>query len=313
MDRVGFAARVRAIVPPEAVRDNAPLAPLTTFHVGGPAEWLIDVGSVDALRGVISAARQAGVPVTVLGGGSNVVVSDAGVKGAVLRLRLSDLAQPRADRVRAGAGVTVNGLVRWTVGRGLAGLEAWAGTPGTVGGAVFGNAHFAGQNIGDLMTEALLVTPSGEAVTVPRASMEFAYDTSRLRRTGEVLAWAEFAVSPGEPEALRRRARESLAYRKGTQPLAQPSAGCVFQNPDPVRDRLPDGIPPSAGALIDRAGLKGLRVGGAAISTTHANFIVNDGRATARDIRALVETARRTVRERFGVELLDEVVFLGDF
>jgi UDP-N-acetylmuramate dehydrogenase len=182
-----------------------------------------------------------------------------------------------------------------------------------VGGAIFGNAHFAGRNIGDRVTGALVVSATGDLLTLSRDEMEFAYDTSRLRRTGECLAWAEFGVAPGEPEALRRTARESLAYRKGTQPLAQPSAGCIFQNPDPARDRLPDGVPASAGALIDRAGLKGHRVGGAAISSTHANFIVSDGQATAGDIRALVEKARRAVRDKFGVELRDEVVFLGEF
>jgi UDP-N-acetylmuramate dehydrogenase len=143
--------------------------------------------------------------------------------------------------------------------------------------------------------------------------MGFAYDTSRLRRTGEVLAWAAFAVAPGDPDELRRQARASLAYRKQTQPLAMPSAGCIFQNPDPERDRVPAGVPASAGALIDRAGLKGFRVGGAAISSAHANFIVNDGAATARDIRTLVDTARRAVQRQFGVDLKDEVVFLGEF
>lgn len=313
MDRERFAARLRDLVPASAIRERAPLAPLTTFHVGGPADWLIEVSTLEALRGVVHAARASNVPITVLGGGSNVVVSDDGVRGAVLRLRLLDISQPRADRVRAGAGVSMNGLVRWTIGRALAGLEAWAGTPGTVGGAIFGNAHFGGRNIGDLVTEALLVTAGGEPLAVTRDQLEFAYDTSRLRRTGELLVWAEFAVAPGDRDALRRRARESLAYRKQTQPLALSSAGCIFQNPDPARDRLPAGVPASAGALVDRAGLKGFRVGGAAISTAHANFIVNDGQATARDIRALVDTARTAVRRKFGVDLKDEVVFLGEF
>jgi UDP-N-acetylmuramate dehydrogenase len=307
-----FAERLRDVLPASALAERAPLAPLTTFNVGGPADWLVTVATVEELQAVLSAAREAALPVTVLGGGSNVIVPDAGVRGVVLRVRLMDISQPASDRVRAGAGVTINGLVRWTIGRGLAGLEAWAGTPGTVGGAIFGNAHFGGRDISTLVTQALLASRDGILVTAARDALEFAYDTSRLRRTGELLVWAEFAVGPGDREALRRRARESLAYRKQTQPLAQPSAGCVFQNPDPARDRLPAGMPASAGALIDRAGLKGLQVGGAAVSSAHANFIVSDGRATARDIRTLVETVRRTVREKFGVELRDEVVFLGD-
>jgi UDP-N-acetylmuramate dehydrogenase len=308
-----FGPALSRLVNPDRIRANAPLAPFTTLKVGGPAEWLVEVRTVEELVDVVAVAREWHVPVTVLGGGSNVVVADRGIAGLVLRLALTAITQPAPDTVRAEAGVTINGLVRWTVGRGLAGLEAWAGTPGTVGGAVYGNAHWQGRNVGDLVRCVLVVTADGAASVVSQAEMAFAYDTSRLQWTKEILVWAEFAVEPGEVARLRGRARESLAYRKGTQPLASPSAGCVFQNPDPVRDRVPPAIPPSAGALVDRAGLKGHRVGGARISDTHANFIVNDGGATAADIRALAETARAAVRDRFGIELRDEVVWLGAF
>jgi UDP-N-acetylmuramate dehydrogenase len=308
-----FGEKLRAILPAGAVREQAPLAPFTTFQVGGPADWLVTVSTVDELRGTLAAARACDVPVTLLGGGSNVVISDEGIRGAVVRLHLTHIHQPSADRVRAEAGVTMNGLVRWVVGRGLAGLEAWAGTPGTVGGAIFGNAHYGGRNIGDLVVQALLATRDGATHVAPREEMAFAYDRSRLQQTGEILVWAEFAVTPGDPDALRATARASLAHRKRTQPLALPSAGCMFQNPDPARDPVPEGVPASAGALIDRAGLKGHRIGGATISPVHANFFVSDGTATARDIRALVELARREVRDRFHVDLRDEVVFLGHF
>jgi UDP-N-acetylmuramate dehydrogenase len=304
---------LRAMLGAERVHEHAPLAPLTTFRVGGPADIVLDVHSAGELRDVLAAARSASAPVTVLGGGSNVLVADAGVRGVLVRLRLMDLSQPAPDRVRAGAGVTMNGLVRWTIGRGLSALEAWAGTPGTVGGAIYGNAHYGGRNIGELVSRVAVMTPAGEHVELPRDAMEFAYDTSRLQRTRELLLWAEFAVAPGVPDALRAVARGSLAHRKHTQPLDVPSAGCIFQNPDPARDGVPPGVPASAGALVDRAGLKGYRVGGAMISTAHANFIVNDRGATAGDIRELIETARRAVREQFGVELRDEVVRIGEF
>jgi len=231
----------------------------------------------------------------------------------VLRLRLTAIAPVGATRVRAEAGVTMNGLVRWTIGRALAGIEAWAGTPGTVGGAICGNAHYAGRDIGDHVVEALVSTRDGALRMVPRTEMEFGYDRSRLQRTGEILIWADLAVAPGRPDDLRAVARASLAHRKLTQPLALPSAGCMFQNPVPGRDALPPGMPASAGALIDQAGLKGHRVGGAEISRVHANFFVNRGGATARDIWQLAETARAAVRRQFGVELRDEVVFLGHF
>jgi UDP-N-acetylmuramate dehydrogenase len=295
----------------DRVRGAVPLAPLTTFKVGGPADWLIDLQDGSELRAAASIASEAGVPLTILGGGSNVLVADEGIRGLVVRVRGGEIVRLDPGTVRADAGVTINGLVRWTLIRGVGGLEAWAGTPGTVGGAIFGNAHFHGRLISELVTRVTLVARDGSIEEVPADAMEFGYDTSRLQRTSEVVVSADFRVHDGDPTALRRVARESLAFRKRTQPLESASAGCIFQNPDPVRDRVPAGIPASAGALVDRAGLKGARQGAARVSTTHANFIVNEGGATARDIRALIERCKRGVRERFGVELREEIVYLG--
>ena len=142
--------------------------------------------------------------------------------------------------------------------------------------------------------------------------MAFGYDESRLQGTGEILLSADFVVSSGDAPALRRTARESLAFRKRTQPLETPSAGCIFQNPQRGKDVVPEGIPWSAGALVDRAGLKGVAIGGARVSPAHGNFIVNDGAATARDIRAIIDRCRFEVREQFGVDLREEIVYLGD-
>ena len=311
MTRPEFAGRWAAALGPRW-QAGASLAPFTTFKVGGAAEWLAEIVSEAELRALAADAAAAGVPVTPLGGGSNVLVADTGVEGVVVRLRLTAGEQIDDATVRAGAGVTINGLVRWTIGRGLAGLEAWAGTPGTVGGAIYGNAHWGGEDIGTHVRSVTLVARDGAIADVPGDEMGFAYDTSRLQHTGEVVVAAAFAVAPGEVEALRARARESLHYRKSTQPLALPSAGCIFRNPA-ASDPVPEAIPRSAGALVDRAGLKGLRIGGARISDRHANFIVNDGGATADDIRRLIERARHAVRERFGVDLRDEIVFLGTF
>ena len=313
MDAALFRDQLASCVPADAVHPDAPLAPFTTFNVGGPADWLVDVSSVHQLSRLVALARQAEIPITVLGGGSNVVIADEGLRGIVARLRLNSITQLTSGIVRAEAGATINGLVRWTVGRSLAGLEAWAGTPGSVGGAIYGNAHYDGRNIGDHLVQALVCTWEGRLTVVPQRDMAFAYDTSRLQLTGEILIWADFRVGQGETEALRAVARQSLAHRKRTQPLAQPSAGCLFQNPDPARDEIPPDVPASAGALIDRAGLKGHRVGGAMISPVHANFVVSDGKATARDIWRLAQEARDRVRDRFGVELRNEVVFLGNF
>lgn len=290
---------------------DAPLAPLTTFKVGGRADYLAHAHSAEEVKAALAIARDKGVPVTVLGGGSNVLVSDAGIRGLVIRVRGGGVQKLDGDIVRADAGLTINGLVRWTIGRGLAGLEAWAGTPGTVGGAVHGNAHFKGRLIGELIASVELLDSGGRLVDVPAADMEFGYDVSRIQRTREVVLSANFRVSKGDQAALRAVARDSLAYRKRTQPLESASAGCIFRNPEAPRDRVPDGIPWSAGALVDRAGLKGAAEGGARVSPTHGNFIVNDGSASAEDIRRLIERCRSEVRRQFGVDLRDEIVYLG--
>jgi UDP-N-acetylmuramate dehydrogenase len=286
---------------------------MTTFRVGGPADWFIETRTSGEMLAALAAARAANVPVTMLGGGSNVLVADSGIRGLVIRPRGGEVQQIDPGHVRADAAVTINGLVRWTINHGCAGLEAWAGTPGSVGGAVFGNAHFGGRLIGELISEVRLAKADGTILDVPAGAMAFEYDRSRLHDTGEVLLSAVFLVSPGDPVALRQTARASLAFRKRTQPLDSPSAGCVFQNPQPGLDRVPDGMPWSAGALVDRAGLKGAAVGCARVSPTHGNFIVNEGGATAADIRSLIERCKAAVRDRFGVELREEIVYLGEF
>lgn len=305
--------RVLRAVFGDAARPHVVLAPLTTFRVGGPADWLIETRTSAELVRALALAHESGVMVTLLGGGSNVLISDAGVRGLVIRPRGGEIQRVDDTHVRADASVTINGLVRWTINHGCAGLEAWAGTPGTVGGAVFGNAHFAGRSIGEVIAEVRLASRDGSVRDLPQSAMGFSYDRSRLQESGEVLLSAVFTVGRGEPAVLRTIARESLAFRKRTQPLESHSAGCVFQNPQRGRDMVPHGIPWSAGALVDRAGLKGLSIGGARVSPAHGNFIVNEGEATAADIRRLIDRCRRIVRERFGVELREEIVYLGDW
>jgi len=307
----GFHKEMAARFGSERIGIEVPLAPYTTFKVGGPAEWFFEARAASEIVDALRLSRASRVNVTLLGGGSNVLIGDRGVRGLVIRPRGGLIEQIDRERVRADAAVTINGLVRWTVQRGIAGVEAWAGTPGTVGGAIFGNAHFAGRLIGDLVESVQLASLDGETRDLSRDEMEFGYDRSRLQKTGEVLLSAVFRVSTGDPAALRSVARESLAYRKKTQPLDTPSAGCIFQNPD--RSDVPADIPASAGALVDRAGLKGTSRGDARVSTTHGNFIVNEGHASAAEIRALVDLCRARVREQFGVVLREEIVYLGDF
>jgi UDP-N-acetylmuramate dehydrogenase len=199
-----------------------------------------------------------------------------------------------------------------TIVHGAAGLEAWAGTPGTVGGAIFGNAHFGGRLIGELVDSVRLVARDGVRRTLPASEMAFGYDRSRLQDTGDILLSADFVVADGEPDRLRAVARESLAFRKRTQPLDTPSAGCVFQNPEPGRDRMPEGIAGRrarssiALAQLPESAAPRFRRHMATSSSTTAS-------AQARDIRRLIDRCRSTVKERFGVELREEIVYLGDF
>jgi UDP-N-acetylmuramate dehydrogenase len=296
----------------DRVEQARPLGPLTTFKVGGPADLYVEPRTSDEILTALRLAHTHGIQVTLLGGGSNVLVSDDGVRGLVLRPRGGQIVRESAATVRADAAVTINGLVRWLISHELAGLEAWAGTPGTVGGGIYGNAHWAGRLLSEFVESVCVASRAGDVSDVPAVLMEFGYDRSRLQHSGEVLLSAVFTVTGGEAVRLRETARASLAYRKRTQPLASPSAGCIFQNPAPGMV-LPAGVPHSAGALIDRAGLKGARQGDAEVSTAHANFIVNHGQATAADIRALVRRCQHAVADRFGVRLLEEIVFLGEF
>ena len=305
-----FEAELRHLLG-DRVGANVPLAPFTTFKVGGPADWLVTLKNAGEVRSAVQLAGRHGVRVSVLGGGSNLLVSDAGVRGLVIRIHGGDVRALDGSTIRADAGITINGLVRWTINRGISGLEAWAGTPGTVGGAVYGNAHFQRRLISELIERVTLASSSGTVEDVPVSEMEFGYDYSRLHRTREVVLSADFRSGTGDPASLRETARQSLAFRKLTQPLEAASAGCIFQNPNPATDRVPEGIPPSAGALVDRAGLKGAQEGPARVSPTHANFIVNEGGASAADIARLIDRCKTVVEERFGVSLREEIVRLG--
>ncbi len=296
-----------------APRPNVALSGLTTFGIGGPADLLVEAPTPDAAVAACARLRAEGKPLTFLGGGSNVLVADSGVRGTVLRFHGGRITREAPDVVRVDAGVSVNGLVRWCIGHGLGGFEAWAGTPGTLGGAVYGNAHFQGRLLSEVVARACLLDRAGDVKVEPVERLGFGYDVSRLQSTGEALLWVEIRVHEDDPAALRKTAKESLTFRKRTQPLALKSAGCIFQNPEAERHLLPEGVPCSAGALIDRVGLKGERRGGARISPVHANFFVNEDNATARDVVALIEESRRRVRDRFGIELREEIVRLGDF
>lgn len=288
------------------------LAPFTSLGIGGPADWFFDARSGASLRGALRAAQRLDLPAAILGSGSNLLIGDRGVRGLVVRVRGGSARRLDRRTVRAEAGMGLNALIRWTAARGLGGIEAWAGTPGTIGGAVNGNAHFAGEEIGGRIVSLRLLEPDGSVATVASDEVELAPGGGGLGRRA-VLA-ADFRVRPGEdPDELRRRARASIGFRRRTQPLRARSAGCAFRNPVAGTIRLAPGVPAGAGALLDRAGLKGTAIGAVRVSRLHANFLLAGPGATASQVRELLGRCREAVKRRFGVSLEPEIGFLGEF
>lgn len=292
-----------ASIPGLAVRPGAPLAPLTTFGIGGPAELLVEVRTLRALAALMRETRDDGTPRLVLGLGSNLLVPDEGLGGLVMRLR-GDFARVRfaGARVWAGAGVALPQLAKRTAEAGLSGLEALSGFPSTVGGAVVMNAGCYGVEIRDVLVRTTVVEADGTVRRWAVEELDAGYRTTRLQGSGCVVARASFRLRPGDRRASLARIAELNERRWASLPGGGGHAGSVFRNPEGDH----------AGRLIEQAGLKGLRRGGAEISPAHANVIVNRGGATSDDVLALMIEARRAVGERFSVELEPEVVLAGD-
>jgi len=279
-----------------------PLAPYTSFGIGGPADIMIVPEGVEDMQAALGCCRAEGIPYLVLGGGSNVLVRDGGFRGVVLRLDGAFL-QLTAEgrRVRAGAGVRLSRLVAFCSKLALSGIENLAGIPGTVGGGVKGNAGAFGGCIADHLAEVRLLTREGDQQTLSRDRLEFSYRHTALPE-GCVVLEAAFDLEPGDPVHIRRRVSENLVQRNRGQPVEWRSAGSVFKNP-------PGDY---AGRLVEKAGLKGTRIGGACISPKHGNFIINLGGATAGDVLALIDLMRHRVREEMHVELELEVQVVGE-
>lgn len=283
---------------------GVPMADYTTWRIGGPADLLVTPRSVAEVRTCLAWAGRHGLPVWIIGNGSNVLVADGGLRGLVLRTAhgLNQI-ERQGSRLSLGAGALLPVLLRLAARYGWTGLEFAAGIPATVGGAVLMNAGTGEGTIGALVSRVGLIEPSGEYVELEAKEISFAYRHSSLLDRGGVITTVILQVREGDPADVARAIRERMAARRQKQPHRWPSAGSVFKNPPGW---------PSAGWLIERVGAKGLRRGGALVAYEHANFIVNTGGATARDVLWLVEEIRRRVRESFGVELETEIRILGD-
>lgn len=287
---------------------HAPLAKLTTMRVGGPADLLTTAHNVHELRALIRFARGRSIPLTILGRGSNVVISDRGVRGLVVHVR-AEGSRVEGTTYVAEAGVPMARVATETQKAGLSGMEFGLAVPGTVGGAVWANAGAHGSDVRAVIESADVLLADGTEARIPVADLGLAYRESRFKDqppdgTGEIVLGARFHLEPAEAGVIRERLDDIRRWRQAHQPLGIPSAGSTFRNP---------AAGPSAGALIEAAGLKGHTIGGATVSEKHANFLVNDRKGTAADVRRLLDHVQARVRDEAGVELVPEIVFLGDW
>lgn len=279
------------------LESNVPLADKTWFKLGGDARWMACPESADDLANICKHAAADGLPIRTLGRGANVLIRDDGFDGLVIRLNAPCFKSVRfdGDRVHVGGGVDLLTLANQTSREGLAGLDVLAGIPGSIGGTIRMNAGGRYGQMSDVVAEATLVDLDGRMQTLTHDELEFDYRTSAVGR--RIVVSAILQLRREEPSETLERFHKVWADKKASQPLAEKSAGCIFKNPPGE----------SAGALIDRAGLKGRRVGRASISDVHANFIVAEPATKSSDILALIDIVRETVHDRYGVDLELEI------
>jgi UDP-N-acetylmuramate dehydrogenase len=277
-------------------RGSHPLSACTTFCIGGPARWLVQPRDPDQLGDTLRRARECDIPVRLLGGGSNLLVGDRGVDGAVVRLNALSRVDFGPDTVTVEGGANLPRLVKETTARGLAGLQCLTGVPGSVAGALVMNAGGRHGEIGTVVRWVDVMDAEGNASRLTQAEAGFRYRDSNLK--GRIVLGAGLALEPADPEPVRRLYDEILRNKKETQPLGSPNAGCIFKNPPGEK----------AGKLIDACGLKGARAGAAHVSRKHANFIINEGRALADDVLCLIDRIRAEVSARFGFSLELEIL-----
>ncbi|WP_018921341.1 UDP-N-acetylmuramate dehydrogenase [Salsuginibacillus kocurii] len=283
----------------EHVKQDEPLSKHTTWRIGGPADIFIEPRSSEELEQTIKVLKDNQLSWRVIGRGSNLLVSDAGIRGAVIKLgdKMSRLDVSEDGKVQVGAGYSLIKLATILSKKGWSGLEFAGGIPGNVGGAVFMNAGAHKSEMAHIVEEALILYPSGELKWVPNEDLNFSYRTSSLQFDGGICVEARLKLKAGDKEAITKEMQKNKDYRRDTQPWNHPCAGSVFRNP----------LPDHAGHLIEKAGLKGFKKGGAQVSTLHANFIVNVDEAKAEDVVAIIEHAKAEIQKQYGIKLETEV------
>jgi UDP-N-acetylmuramate dehydrogenase len=286
-----------------SIRENISLNPFISFRVGGLARYWAEPENRESLEEALAWAKAQGLPIYLFGKGTNLVFSDQGYPGLAICTHRMDSIDFLENRVRVQAGSLLHTVVGQSVKKGLAGIQHLAGIPGTLGGGVYINAGAFGQELKDVVVEVISVTRNGEIRRRDKAECGFTYRHSNFMQGDEIILEAELALQPCDSDTLADEMRETLIKRKSKQPLQYPNAGSMFKRPPGTY----------AGHLIEQAGLKGLRVGGAEISEHHANFVVNKGGATAQDIWDLSSEAILRVEAHCGIRMEREVIFVGEF
>ena len=309
--RTELLKRLKLVIPKKQIFEFAPMSKYTTLRLGGPAEVLCEVASAEEIAQALAAANTLEIPVTILGNGSNLLVRDGGIRGLVIHVGelFSAVSEPvplpdGRFAITAQGGATLTRLANAAADHGLSGMEFAGGIPGTVGGAVFMNAGAYGGEMKDVVTCVTAIEPDGRTVAYTGEEMAFGYRRSRLNQEDRPVAVTSVTVAlkPGDADVIRAAMREFNARRREKQPITLPSCGSTFKRPEGQ----------FAGTLIDQCGLKGLRVGGASVSTLHAGFLVNDQQGTAADYLALIAQVQKIVYEKTGVKLETEVRILGE-
>jgi len=323
----------KQIVGPLRVFEDEPLAKYTYFKIGGPARIFFEAKNIDDLKLALTSAKNLQVPFVILGGGANILVSDKGFYGLVIKNRADGIkiaglkgAISKTGRsiknafVVANSGTLMNQLARYTIDQGFEGLEFLLSVPGTVGGGLKINAHYQveqNQFIGNRLTQATLFDPkTGETKSVENSYFDFGYDISKIQKTGEVVLEATFKVDAAQSkELLWQKAMEGVKLRNEEQPVGIACSGCIFRNishDDAIRLATPN-LTTSTGFIIESLGLKGTKVGDAQISEKHANYILNNGAAKAKDVLELINLVKVKARETYGLDLKEEIFYIGKF
>lgn len=278
----------------------------SNFRIGGPADFFFAPSSADELQTCVRLAQNHSLPFYVIGAGTNILFDDKGFRGLIIKSEVRGIKKGKEGMIEVFSGTALADLVEFALNESLQGLEFAAGIPGTVGGAVFGNAGAFGRCIGEVLEEAVLITQNGGRLRVGKAHLDFGYRYSSLKREHWTLVEAFFRLEKGDREKIKAGIEENLERRKSRHPSIKTAyAGSYFKNPV-----LVDGTKASAGFLLDKVGAKGMRVGGAAVYPGHANFIINLGQATAADVLELARLLKERVKAGFGVELEEEVIYL---